>query len=837
MSHIRPPRNRKQLKVSGVAQSDLRHGSCSSYVAVRPRPCLVSLCLLGVLACGESAGPVEIRALDAEGAALPELVAFLDAPDSEILDGACPSSEAGGLECTGGALRAEHVSGGFSATVKVRGHEFATRAFQYSDLPEAGGVRVAELVVDGLVPFEQDDDLATGFEPEQGLDAFEALAEEVDTDLGPSLVVKFYIDGLDDSPHVYFQNTRAHPLHYEFVRNVLGKPMTLAEFEAATYTGKDRTAMAGTLLYYPTAQAMCPALGRTVEAPIALTFFPSDDLDPEQALLAHRLIEERLGFVSLTGGAHRLVYVPAGSLQEGQLAEATRLFASQGAAWMTREELHGNTSMQILNPGIAYGTLRLLSPEELDTTVVGYTDILLLTRLPNWLPVVGGTITEELQTPLAHVNVAARTRGTPNLALLGASDDDSVAPLIGKLVRFEVRDGGYTLEETTLEEAQAFWDSRNPDPMIPEHDDSLQGLPGFDELSFDDATRVGVKAANLAELSQLLGDGAPRGFAIPFSYYQAFMDSAQVTDLLCGEARVDCEEEGRSASICEQAYALCLPPGGEPEILQDHVARLLAEPSFSADAELREACLDAIRYHIGHVPVDPSFAASLEQRVSEVFGSARVRIRSSTNTEDLPNFSGAGLYRSVGAYASGQDAAASRIRKVWASVWSWRAFEERSFWNIDHFEVRMGCAVNQAFVDEEANGVLVTQNIADPTVAGMYVNVQLGEVSVTNPVSGALPEIFSIVPAPAGVQVARQRYSSLSPDVPILSQSEIVTLFLAANDVRQHFAPLYGVDPSTLALELEFKLTSPDRALVIKQARPYTPLTTAADSAATEPYR
>lgn len=837
MSHIRPPHNGKQLKVSGVARPDLRHGSCSSHGAVSPRFCLVSLCLFGVSACGQGAGSVEIRAFDAEGAALPALVAFLDVPDSEILGGECPTSEAAGLECAGGGLRAEHVSGAFSVTVKVRGHAFATQAFQYSDLPEDGGVRVADLVVDALGPFERDDDLATGFMPEQGIGAFEALAEQVDTDLGPTQVVKFYIDGLDDSPRVYFQNTRVHPLHYEFVRNVLGKPMTLSEFESTTYSGKDRTAMAGTLLYYPTAQAMCPALGRAIEAPIALTFFPSDDLDPEQALLAHRLIEERLGFVSLTGGAHRLVYVPAGSLQEGELDEAKRLFASRGAAWMTQEELHGSTTMQVLNPGIAYGTLRLLSPEEIDTTVVGYTDILLLTRLPNWLPVVGGTITEELQTPLAHVNVAARTRGTPNLALPGASEDEAVAPLIGKLVRFEVRDGGYTLEETTLEEAQAFWESRNPEPMIPEHDDSMQGLPGFDELAFDDAIRVGVKAANLAELSHLLGDGAPHGFAVPFSYYEAFMESAQVTELLCGEARGDCEEEGRATSICDRAYELCLPPGGEPEILRDHVARLLAEPSFSADAELREACLDNVRYHIGHVPVDPSFAASLEQRVSEVFGTSRIRIRSSTNTEDLPNFSGAGLYRSVGAYASGQDAAASRIRKVWASVWSWRAFEERSFWNIDHFEVRMGCAVNQAFLDEEANGVLVTQNIADPTVAGMYVNVQLGEVSVTNPVSGALPEVFSIVPAPAGVQVARQRYSSLSPDEPILTQSEIVALFLAASDVREHFAPLYGVDPSTLALELELKLTSPDRALVIKQARPYTPLTTAAGNAETEPYR
>jgi hypothetical protein len=134
----------------------------------------------------------------------------------------------------------------------------------------------------------------------------------------------------------------------------------------------------------------------------------------------------------------------------------------------------------------------------------------------------------------------------------------------------------------------------------------------------------------------------------------------------------------------------------------------------------------------------------------------------------------------------------------------------------------MGVAVNQAFPDEQANGVLITQNIADPLVAGMYVNVQRGEVPVTNPENGALPEIFSIIPAPpAGIQVARLRYSSLSPDAPLLSEAEIGALYAAAAKVQAHFAPLYGADPRALALDLEFKLHGPERALYIKQARPY----------------
>ena len=133
----------------------------------------------------------------------------------------------------------------------------------------------------------------------------------------------------------------------------------------------------------------------------------------------------------------------------------------------------------------------------------------------------------------------------------------------------------------------------------------------------------------------------------------------------------------------------------------------------------------------------------------------------------------------------------------------------------------MGCAINEAFSNELANGVLITANIADPGVDGMYVNVQKGEESVTNPTNGALPEIFSIIAAPGGTQAARQRFSSLSPDTPLLTQREIETLYQAASKAQAHFAPLYALAPGQLILDIEFKLT-PERTIVFKQARPYS---------------
>jgi phosphoenolpyruvate synthase/pyruvate phosphate dikinase len=483
-------------------------------------------------------------------------------------------------------------------------------------------------------------------------------------------------------------------------------------------------------------------------------------------------------------------------------------------------ELYGGVSQQTLNPGVAFGTLRVLTPEQLAVEPVSFRDVLVLTRLPNELPIVGGSITEELQTPLAHVNVAARARGTPNLALVGASKDPRVAPLVGKLVRFEVKAGSFTLAEATLADADAFWKTRTDRPkLVPEADLTRTGLTDFAALGFSDSRSVGAKAANLAELSRLLPGTAPQGFALPFAHYQAFLDGTKTTPSAIASVRASCVAAGRTQATCDSVAALLTPPAGSEETVGQLLARLLADPGFQTASALRFATLAAVRDLFCALPLEPAFAATLDARVAAL--GAPARLRSSTNAEDLPDFSGAGLYTSVGATASGAKAASLRLCRVWGSVWNWTAFEERAFWNIDHLAVRMGVAVHPSYPDEEANGVLVTQNLAEPTVAGMYVNVQKGEVSVTNPEGGALPEIFSMVPGPAGVQVARQRFSSLSPQAALLSDSEISALYSVAMKVQQHFAPLYRASPEELTLDLEFKLDGPERKLVIKQARPY----------------
>ncbi|MBU1538051.1 hypothetical protein KKF84_22255, partial [Myxococcota bacterium] len=695
---------------------------------------------------------------------------ILALPDGRVLSVSCPDSGPGTeLTCRSQGLNIPHFQGAARLTVKAVGYHFQSVDLTASELAASGHT----VTLFALPDFEQNDDYTTGFAGESGLQTFTDMAWPSSTELGEALLVKFYIDNLEDEPRVYFQNTLRHPIHYDFVRQVLGKPLSPTEFSLETYRGTDRRAMAGSILYYPNLTTSSAFLGAQTAAPFVLTFFPSDDLTVTQALGAHRLIEERLGCASLEGAGHRLAYVPAGETQEQQLTQQQLTFLQEDAAWLLRQELYGNMHQQLLNPGIAYGTLRLMTPEELATTAVSFADILILTRLPNDLPVVGGTITEELQTPLAHINVAARNRGTPNMALLNASTDERIAPFIGKLVRFEIKEGLFTLEETTQTEAEQYWASIHGDPVFPGADLLSLGLPRFSELSFDDSLSVGVKAANLAELRHILPDNTSDGFAVPFYYYQEFLGQATVDATLCQEAHAQCAASPRTQEACDGARDLCITQAATPLSLDTYVTSLLDLDSFKHNSTIREASLAGVRYFFTATPVDPDFAYLLDRRVAEIFGSGKVKLRSSTNAEDLPNFSGAGLYTSYGAHASGDDRASLVIRQTWASVWNWAAFEERAFWNIDHLSVKMGVAVNMAFSSEAANGVIISQNIADPTVEGMYVNVQLGEIAVTNPEGGELPEIYSIIRNPqGGWQPSYYRYSSLSMETPIMTTHE-----------------------------------------------------------------
>ncbi len=78
-------------------------------------------------------------------------------------------------------------------------------------------------------------------------------------------------------------------------------------------------------------------------------------------------------------------------------------------------------------------------------------------------------------------------------------------------------------------------------------------------------------------------------------------------------------------------------------------------------------------------------------------------------------FPSAGCYDSHTGNAADWNHVLSAIKKTWASAWTYRTFEERSYYGVDHRSVGMALLVHYTFPDEEANGVAVTSNIFEWT--------------------------------------------------------------------------------------------------------------------------
>ncbi|MBK7072547.1 MAG: PEP/pyruvate-binding domain-containing protein [Myxococcales bacterium] len=359
---------------------------------------------------------------------------------------------------------------------------------------------------------------------------------------------------------------------------------------------------------------------------------------------------------------------------------------------ITNDKLYKAASYQAFNTGKAIGPLRLVPAGVAyeDLTFAPDEIVILPESLPDITPV-AGIISETFSTPLAHVSLRARAWGIPNVGLRGAAT--TYAGLVGKTVVFEAQGGGHTLREATPDEIAA-WQARVQTARtvkIPPADLAAKDLRGLDALRAPDASAYGTKASNLGEIvhGKLAGFLVPPGFGVPIAYYDAHLEAAG---------------------------------------LHAKIAALLADERFRKDAGYRKQALAELRAAISAAPLDPAFVALLAKRLGELTGGdpkVGVFVRSSTNAEDLPGFSGAGLYDTI-PNAKGVDAVGQAVKDVWASVWTLRGYEERQLFGIDHTKV-YGAVLVQVGVNATAAGVLVTAHPTDPAQQTTYtINAKSG---------------------------------------------------------------------------------------------------------------
>lgn len=588
-----------------------------------------------------------------------------------------------------------------------------------------------------------------------------------------------------EEAQLYFVNGKQYLFHEDFCSSELGYWQGNYQFNKTQYyENRKRTFLLGKLLYFK------------MQKEWVLEFIPSDMINADQVKVLLAQVQAHTYF-----GEHVRVLVHREdlfvALQEKEVPV------------LSENELYKDMQYQGLHKGVSYGYLRRVGFDSIENSGLGPKDVLVTNGTPNDVPPLAGMLTTQFQTPLSHISILCKNRKTP-LAALKNLKGLGIHELVGEPVRFTVRIDTLLIEKATKQEVETYWQEHMRKSRVKlELDTSKVGLIPLKKMDASKSAIIGAKAANFGSLhkavasSEVPAKTPEGGFAIPISYYFQHLARNQLKAFIQGQL----EEVAKGGDV--------------------------------------SALLKQIRDTIQDVPIDPVLLVLVEEQLAQYPEWRKWRFRSSTNAEDLKKFNGAGLYSSKSAHLDSKKKTVERaIKKVWASCWSERAFLERSYYQIDHWQVGMGILVHRSFPDEKANGVIISTNLYDVNNAGIVINVQVGETSVVSPDPGVVCEqvIYTssdyLSSRPLTVQYISK--SSLTEGVAVLSLEDLEAIDRAVAEVKEYF--FENVDPKwsgtqsftqgfrrfaeikeyyEFALDIEFKIDGEDRTLYLKQVRPY----------------
>jgi len=465
-------------------------------------------------------------------------------------------------------------------------------------------------------------------------------------------------------------------------------------------------------------------------------------------------------------------------------------------------------------------------------------DIVVLEDVPDALPPVAGIITSVPQTPQSHLALLAAARGTPNGSVVGAFDDPDLALLAseGHAVALDV--GATQVRWHALTDAQeSEWKNRVGKSTVKIEQISWQKAPyvvPLDQGSLGEMRAsvplIGGKCAGLMALASMKlieTPFAPTALTIRGEAEHRLPIDATITALL-DDVEFAHDRYARYL-LLEGQQAFQLAHVGDAEAMAWLAAFLNDRHSPTTTALLAAGGLRGL---IGDAPLSPIYLAkirdALEARFAPLASSQGLRFRSSSTAEDVEGFNGAGVYASYTGFLHPEaqsDKAAKKktieraIADVWASYWSFAAFEERANAGVPHGDGHMAVLVEPRFEDaiETANGValLGIAREGDTTRLDLRVNVQLGAVSVTNPPAGTTtaPEIDRVTrDGTAAPKILRvQDSSERDPGAFVLSDDELLKMLgdlspLAVAWLDDQGASLPAPEqPLSVLLDLEFR--------------------------------
>src|SRR5438874_4619228 len=474
---------------------------------------------------------------------------------------------------------------------------------------------------------------------------FDSLAVVYDPNTPYALPHALFVIDRQNKNRIYYVNTKLYKFHKDFVNGTYLSLERGQIFFENNYLKTSRRFIMGTIAW------QTPLHRWTFE------YWEGDLIPADQIKLASDVVNK--------------TFFAAVAFKPNSLRQEEASANIEGLARVLQTEISKSQEYEALN--VAKGLGRIHVIPKLDEHVeIGFNEILVLDEVPVQLPPVAGIITTKPSTPLSHINLLAKGWGIPNVYIKNAQE--LFKQYNTWWVEFDARRDNYSIKPADLKALDEYQKrlKERLDVMKPRSDLSVTRLADLSEQRASSVVAYGAKSANLGEIihAHLPGFAVPPGFTIPFFYYDQFLRENK---------------------------------------LDDAIYQMLNDQKFVHDPAYRRAYLTRMREQILRGTMNAQLRVEVLRRLRDEFGTRGVFARSSTNSEDLPNFNGAGLYSTM-PNVRGDDQLIEAIKFVWASVWNFEAYEARERAGIDHMKIFMAVLIQEG-INSESSGVMIT---ADP---------------------------------------------------------------------------------------------------------------------------
>jgi hypothetical protein len=711
-------------------------------------------------------------------------------------------------------------------------------------------------------------------------DQFSLLAAPATGVVRQGETIKVFIDASNfQNAKAYFMNANYCPQtkcaeapqvavsHFRFAQDILGLAKGLSESDY--WDNSYRTTDVKDRKYYDArVQRFNILVDGEEKTYYGIRFLERDMINNEMVQLAMEAIMKGLAIPS-----QNLAFIVNSSKQK--VDRIADWFPKNNVSQFSMETILSSVKYIGLNTGTAYGILRYIPQDESELEPF---EIPVFKDLPLDLSVVAGTISIEFQDVGSHVNLKSKERNTPNMVLRDPKELEILRSFDGKPVKLTVGYESYKIEASTDDEVKKAYLAKTSGKWIGSTQVDTDKVQMFEKMcatiSNSDCVKLsrsyGGKVAGMAFLSQVSVAGptsaltkkfgyrlVPHGFGAPLSFYNKFMKLNSQKDPVLKDKleRLVKNEMGFTTPLLTAAEKKQLTLEIKNQILKGEIPKDVYDITYAMVMSLKSE-------------VDTKYGISLN----------KLKIRSSSNAEDIVGFNGAGLHDSYSARINkskvsdynqqdcqfvreldedtGLDdedispkSLACAMKATYASLWNLRAVRERTYKRFDHRTASMGLSVQPSYKFKDdlkisSNSVLITRVVGTESVYGQQLSTQMENGLVTNPVPDTRSELsimtFDVKGNQFGIsllQYAKPKAGQPALNSMILSDQKMAEMSFIARAVEIKYCEaktlavyyptakdcsfVVNSVKKSLALDMEFKNYS-NGQILLKQVRTFS---------------